>query len=464
MARLTERALFAAGVVAIAALVWYQMAITGDGFWMIASGRWILAHGLPTGDPFTYTSTGNWMVVNAGSCVLFAIVDKLVGLRGLMVFATIVETAAVVLLWWRSAKTPLARAALLPLALFLVQVDADDLSARGQIFGDLGFVFLLGMLARIRDGGRVHPGLMFALAIAWTNLHMSFLTTIALPGFVGAIALTSAETRTLARRFFVLSAIATGCAFITPYGGGYLRYTARSMLESSTWLFDLFASPDFHDVSWLAGPALALVLATRFRSPSPRARLDLAVLVLLLVAACRSRRYGSQLVAVEIAIAGPMLDAALPAARRFVVEATAAVAALFGAWLFVVTGAKDPLRDVPSDGAPIARAAADPVYGGVITPLHWGGYLAYEWAGSPKYMIDGRDHIELFGNGVTDDATVLWHGLPSSPAILDIYDARAVLWVRGTPLDLLLREDPHWKVAYQSDLDTVFVRAAPPPR
>jgi hypothetical protein len=63
-----------AGATAIVALTWHHIAILGDGFWYIATGRWILRHhGLPTSDPFCFATVQQaWTVVSVGSQVLFA--------------------------------------------------------------------------------------------------------------------------------------------------------------------------------------------------------------------------------------------------------------------------------------------------------------------------------------------------------------------------------------------------------
>ncbi|MBX3231659.1 MAG: hypothetical protein KIT84_23470 [Labilithrix sp.] len=481
--RLLSVALLTAGLVALVALVWHHMAILGDGFWTIATGRWLLEHrALPESDPFAFGSAGRWMIVSSGACLLFATVVEAVRLEGLMIVLTGIEAFAVWLLWRSSARRTLSRAVLLPLALFYVQVDAEDLSARGQILGDLGFVLLLGSLGRLRDGKRVPALLVVGLTVAWANLHLSFLAAIFVPLLCAAIVLLEPRsTRPPVRRFLAVSGLAAAAACVTPYGPSYLRLALGTAFDPSTVQLDLFRSPDFHEISWLVAPALALVIAlARNHGPTRMRVAEQAFLLCFLALACRSRRMATALVAVEIALAGPLLDAlwshprveAILRRRHGGTRAVAALAALAALvptpyWLGLLPRTpKNPLHDVPALAAAVAReahgarsAANEPA--NVVAPLHWGGYLAYAWRGQPRYFIDGRDHLELFGNGAFDDAGLMWSGDPRSLELLDVYQAGIVLWEWGHPLDALLYNDPRWRRVHASAMAVVYVRQSP---
>jgi hypothetical protein len=469
---LAGRALVAAGIAAICALVWHHMAILGDGFWTIATGRWLLAHhALPQDDPFSYASVGEgWMVVSAGACVVFAAVTRAFGLFGLMAFGTVIEVAAVGLLWLRASRTALGRLALLPFALFFVQVDAQDLSARGQLFGDLGFVLLLGVLARLRDGRRVHPIVVAVLAALWANLHLSFVIAFFLPlGAAALLWLEPATTRGSARPFVIASVAALLGTLLTPYGLAYVRFALRCAFAATAGTIDLFQSPDFHDPRWLLAPLAGalLVVARGHYGADEHRRPEQAFLLAFTLAACLSRRYATELVAVEMALLGPMIDRLeAPRVQRYVPAVAGATSAVLA--VFAIVGLreeKDPLRDVPVAAARVAReaqraqAAAGQAFDEVVDPLHWGGYLAYEWMGDPKYLVDGRDHVVLFGNGVFDDSGALRAGRPGWAEILDTYEAGTVLWERGMPLDQLLRADPRWHLVHEDAISVVYVRA-----
>jgi hypothetical protein len=481
--RLLSLALLVAGLVALVTLVWHHMSILGDGFWSIATGHWLFAHReLPRSDPFAFGSVGHWTIVSSGACVLFAALTDIGRLDGLMIFLTGVEAVAVWLLWMRAARATLSRVILLPLALFYVQVDAEDLSARGQILGDLGFILLLGLLGRLRDSRRVHPALIVVLASAWANLHLSFMAAIFVPLLAaGLISLEPRASRPAIGPFLLASALAAVGACATPYGPRYLLLASGTAFDPSTAQLDLFQSPNFHDPSWLVAPLLALVIAgARGRGPARLRVAEQAFLLVFLAAACKSRRFATALVAVEVALAGPLLDALwshpriatlLQSRPRFApAVATIAVGvALLGGLggpLFSGGYAKDPFHDVPIVATRIAREAhesrlaARQPFVNIVDPLHWGGYLAYEWMGKPKYFIDGRDHLALFGNGAFDDSGALWRGDARALELLDVYEAGVVLWERGQALDAMLRRDPRWRRIHEDAMAVVYVREA----
>jgi hypothetical protein len=472
--RMRGLALSLGAFVALTGLGWHQMAILGDGFWSIATGRWLLAHhALPASDPFAFASTpGPWTIVSSGACVLFAAIVRALGERGLMVAASVVEGFAVWLLWSRAARTPLSRVVLLPLALFFVQVDAQDLSARGQVFGDLGIVLLFFVLAGLRDGGHTRRwlGLVPVLVCAWANLHLSFVSALFLPAACGVlVALEPAGSRPAAWPFFAASGLALAGACVNPYGPGYLRLALGTAFDATTQQIDLFRSPDFHEVTWLLAPAVAVaVIVARARDAEDRMRLpEQGFVLLFLVAACASRRFATTLVAAEIAIAGPMLDRwqatrLAPVVQR-VTWAVAGLATLAGAaWL---PQGNDPFGDVPVAAAQVARdaqrarAAAGEAFANVVEPLHWGGYFAYAWMGDPRYFIDGRDHLWLFGNGAFEDEAVLWRGDTASLEVLDAYEAGVVVWPRGQALDRLLAGEPGWRLVHADAIAVTYVRA-----
>lgn len=157
-----------------------------------------------------------------------------------------------------------------------------------------------------------------------------------------------------------------------------------------------------------------------------------------------------------------MLDA-LWAKRHKAWAGTAGVVVTLalGVTLFAVNGwaRKDPLRDVPVHGAEIARTVSNGA--DVAAPLHWGGYLAYAWMGNPRYFIDGRDHLMLFGNGAFDDSNSMWRGGPDALHLLDIYQVNVVVWERGHPFDWQLQNDRHWLRVGAGPIEVVYVRVTP---
>lgn len=464
--RVVRWAWFAAGIALIAALVWTNMAILGDGFWTLATGRWILAHhALPTGgDPFAYASRpGPWIVHMPLCQVALAWIDLHAGLTAVMLAGAAIEIAAAGVLWLGNARTFAARVGTLPLALWFLYVGAGDLSVRGQLFGDLGFAVLLWCMQRMARGARVHAAVPILLGALWANTHPSFLLAVALPLLWLAVArLDPAGERTPARPVLLFAALAAAGTLMNPYGPMMHVDVARLLMDPTTARVDLFESPDFHSPLWLATVASGLAIAwlRLGHGHAPRQRSDAALLVVFVIATCWARRYGTLLVAVELAVAGAALSRRAPGLlsrhlgnRALLV--TAGIEVLAAGALLSTTDV-DALRDVPVGATRCIDQLRLP--GNVMNPYHWGGYFDYVWHGTRKPFIDGRN--QLFGNGAYDDSQTLDSASPGWDRVLDIYKVRTVLWARGTPLDRALARQPGWQIVCRARLADVYVRRA----
>lgn len=460
--RMVRFAWFAMSIALVVVLVWSNMAILGDGFWTLATGRWILSHHtLPTSDPFAYASApGRWIVHMPLCQILFAWIDAHAGLTGVMIAGAMIEIAAALVLWLGAARTFAARAATFPLLLLFLYLGAGDLSVRGQLFGDLGFAVLLLCLLRIARGDRVHPLVPILLGALWANTHPSFLLVMVLPVAYAALgSLDPADERTPRRPLFVFAALATLGTLLNPYGPVMHLDVLRLLVDPTTARVDLFRSPHFHSPLWLGAVASGLALSwlRLARGRAARRRSDAALLLLFVAATCWARRYGTLLVAIEIAVAGAACLHDVPVnVRRLIGGRGLLIAAALEAALaaLLLTANVNPLRDVPVGAAACVREHALP--GNLMNPYHWGGYLDYVYDGRPKTFIDGRN--QLFGNGAYDDALVLDTAATGWQEVLAAYEVRTVLWERGAPLDRVLALHPAWRLVCRGRLADVYVR------
>jgi hypothetical protein len=459
VSRALERAWLTIAVAFVAALVWHHMTMRGDTFWSLAGGEWVLSHhSYPARDPFAFT-TGDapfvltMPVFQIGSAWL---VDHL-GLRSMTLACALAIAAGACVLWLSSARSFAGRIVCFGLVLFYVELDAEDISARGQAFGDLAFAILLLLLFRVRRGARF-PWLAFlALGAVWANFHPSFLIAAVLPlGFAVAECLEPAADRAPRSRFVLAGLLALLGALVTPQPIALVLDAVTLLTDPTTAHVDLFSSPDFHRPLWLLAPASGVALAAlRANRGDPRGRAaDAALLLVFVAATCLARRYGTLLVALEIAVAGPLLDRELPRPPSLprVPLGLAALGLLVAAVAFACE-TKDPLALVPAGAvAAIDRLDAPDR---VVHPYYWGGYLEWAWGGRRKAFIDGRNHY--FANGTFDDAYRL-EQLAGWSDVLDAYEARTVLWVRHAPLDEVLARDPRWAVVYTDAMAVVYVR------
>ena len=431
----------------------------------VATGRWMLGHrAMPTHDPFCFATVQQaWTVVSVGSQVLFAAVADRFGLRALMVMATIIESFAASWLWLATSRRGALRLLLLPFALFFVQLDAEDLSARGQIFGDVGVIWLLLTMQHLRQGRSIAWFVPLGVGAVWVNLHPSYLLAGFVPLlFAGALLLEGAKERGPVAPFIKFAVLLLIGSLANPYGYKYWFHTFRNAIDPVASTFDLFQSPDLQSPVGLIAPALAvaLIVARSLLAPPAGRRADTAILLVFLGAACSARRYTTQLLALQAIILGAMLKSHGARAVRCRVGSLALNTGCSGALLvaswFGLHEHKDPLQHVPSKAAQAVISWALPQ--NIMNPFHWGGYLAYAWNGNPKYFIDGRDIVGLVANGILDDSGRLRSGSQDWPRILDVYEIKTVLWESGAPLDFYLAHSPAWQLVHRDALAVVFTR------
>src|SRR5579871_5182184 len=157
-----------------------QLALSGvdpDYWWHLATGRWMLAHGVvPFTDPFSYTHGGqNWYAHEWLSELVLALVDRVAGYAGDILLTALIVAAGA----WALSRAARYYGSTALGALLLIAGSAffvlDNLAVRPQVFGWAIFCLLLQELAAHDVDRRTslwYVPLIFAL---WINVHLSAL-------------------------------------------------------------------------------------------------------------------------------------------------------------------------------------------------------------------------------------------------------------------------------------------------
>lgn len=449
------------------------MDLLGDSFWSVATGRAVLDRGAwPSLDPFSFTAGATrWIVHMPMTQLIFAaIVDGLSRARSvvpcaagaalpvppavlsaLAAFGALVEGAALALLVVPHAKSRTARVVGMLAAASIVLLQRDDLSVRGQLFGDLAFAVLLALVARARDGRRVPLWQAFALGAAWINLHSSFFLAVALPLFHAAMSALDRAERPRPTRWLAFAAAAAIGALVNPHGAALPVDLARLLGGRSTASIDLFQAPDLARADVIVALAATLAVAA-YGLRRSRHRADALALVVLVCAASTARRYLplAAMMALVIALRAAPAGRARPG-HPWGLALVAAVLAGLGA-----SAPKDPYRDVPAAEAALVEALALP--GHVAHPYYWGGYFDFAWHERRRTFVDGRN--QLFESGAFDAAQRLAQG-DHLEATLSAYRINTVVWERGAVLDAWLRASPAWELVAQGRIAVVYRRKVP---
>jgi hypothetical protein len=456
---------------------WDVLLADGDTGWHIRIGQYILDHGqVPHADLFSFTRPGApWCAWEWLSDVLFALVHRAAGLKGVVFLAGTAIAACLTVLF----RHALARGAnlLVALTVCLLAGGASGVHflARPHVFTLLLLAVSLWLLGRDRGAPGRAVWLLVPLAVLWANLHAGF---VALPASIAILGAASAlELRwDLVRRYALLAAVTTAATLANPYGIGLHRHIAEYL--RSDWIrqaVDEFQSPRFRSESSMhfelllfAGLMAAATLLRRAKTGE----------ALLLVAWAHAALVSVRNVPIFAVVACPILAAEASRwvrgtgrPRRSVLAIIDRIGAGFapGArytsiWpavlllvLAVVPGHWP--RDFPKNKFParlIGRQLAMIEGARVFTSDQWGDYLLYRFWPRQTVFIDGRS--DFYGPEIGKLYLHTAYGQGDWRGALERYRIGLVLAPKEWPLADLLAESDGWRRVDGDDQAVLFER------
>ncbi len=464
-----------------------------DIWWHLANGRYILGHGIPSTDVYSFTAIGHaWVVHEWLADIGMYLAYGVVGISGLIVLAALAVAAGELVVFRLLRAGGLGPTSAVAVGLLLAVASAPSWGPRPQL---LNFVFTaLLTLALLRYRRRPGRWLLWvpALFVLWANLHSGFVVGVGLllVFWVGEAAqarlprLASGRPegvpvmgRDELRRLLLVAVGGLVAGLLTPgtyRTVGFALGTLTSQRIQS--LIVEWASPDFHSIS---GQALLLVLLLMIAGAigvgRSAARVDATYLLLGLAgltlgltsqrhvpifAACGAPLVG-QLVSSLLAGLGarPRVLRQPSAAAARINLAIAAVLLLAGAaytWNAVSPAAVDRAvaASAPSEATDYLLAHRPP--GRLFNTYNFGGYL--DWRAYPTYhvFIDGR--TEVYGDAVVDQYLSVEFLSEDFESTLDHYGVNTVMIAAGDPFRLLL-ETRGWHRVHGDNVALVYVRA-----
>ncbi len=464
-----------------------------DIWWHLANGRYILGHGIPTTDVYSFTAVGHaWVVHEWLADVAMYLAYGLVGISGLILLAAVAVAAGEFLVLRLLRAGGLGQTSAVAVGILLAVASAPSWGPRPQL---LNFVFT-ALLTLILLRYRRRPGRWVlwlpALFVVWANLHSGYVVGVGLMlvFWVGEVAqarlvgLASGRAegvpllgRTELRRLLLSAAGGLLAGLLTP--GTYRTVWFALGTLSSQRIQSLiveWASPDFHSIS---GQALLLVLllmvAGSLGMGRSGARVDASYLLLGLAGltlGLTSQRHVPIFAASGAPLIGQLVSSLLaglgarPRVLRHTSAATArinlAIAALLvlaGAaytWNGVSPGAVDRAvaASAPTDATEYLLAHRPP--GQLFNTYNFGGYL--DWRAYPTYhvFIDGR--TEVYGDAVFDQYLSVEFLSGGFESTLDHYGVNTVMISASDPLRLLL-DARGWRRVHGDSVALVYVRA-----
>jgi hypothetical protein len=432
-------------------------------FWHLRTGHLILDVGIPRSDPYSFTSPGvKWVAQSWLAEALYGVVDDLAGRFGLRVLVAVTAACIAILLFRIALRMTHDRVrALLVTAPALTTV-AVVMSPRPLLFGLLGaavLVWLVEVPSRLSA-----PARAAALAVtlwSWANVHGSWTLGVVYIGLhlAGRAAEERSAPWTVDRGAFVGGIIGSAATIINPYGIDLVLFPLR-LLGRADILANVveWMSPNFNEP---AGQLYALWLAvvvvgwTRARPPLRDVVVGLPFLLLGLWAL---RNVGiAAVVTLPIAARAfrssrPRADVPAPAHRL----AVAAIVVLGG--LVAVQAASE--KDLDLGGYSVDAFAALDAQGLLGRRMFHtdgdAGYLILEYW--PRQRVFSDDRFDMYPRSVLEDYDTLAQVEPEYTDALDRWQIEVVVWPRERALSQALRADDGWRLHWEDDDVSVFLR------
>jgi hypothetical protein len=471
---------------------WQGLLLDGDAGWHIRTGQYILDHhNVPHQDLYSFSKPGApWYAWEWGSDVLFGWLERLAGLKGVVLFTGVVlagfATTLIRRMVWRGVHLFVA----VGIALLSVGSASIHFLARPHIFTLLFLSISVWMVESDREKQSNRIWLLIPLTMVWTNLHGGFLALIALLGLcaVGtALEAWSAKEAwgglwwRSAARYAALAAACAAASLVNPYG--YRLHTHMAAYLRSDWIKSViqeFMSPTFRNENMLQFEALLMIgLIAAGGLVRRKSIVEALWIVFFAHMALASVRH----VPVYVTVVGPAVAYEVagwwkawsrgavkqslpaifnqlaadwaPAFRRTSIWPCAVVVGL------TLTGA--PIRwpkDFPEIDFPtqlVHDHAAEILSSRVLTTDQWADYLIYVDP-RQKVFVDGRS--DFYGPELGNPYLRLINGGPDWRDLVQKYDFNLVLLPKDLALVQLLETQPDWRVAADDGKRIILVRTS----
>jgi len=459
-----------------------------DVFFNIAQGRWILEHGFPSSDPFSFTASSAWSCHEWGFGGLLALLEPLLGGWAPTLLSATLLAVAVLLFWHLLAGMDRVGSPLLPLLFFLALAVGSWMwsAQRAYLVGPVMLSLVL-WLVRQAPGGKPHRRwwLLVPLVWLWANLHGSWPLGPAVAGL--ALAGSWLDDRS-GWRELPAALPALGLALLVPSlspdglrtvlyplsflagdsGAGIWEWGTLDPSSASSWCLLLLVLLQVllawrHGWRWHLGlPALALLgLAASAGRHAPLAALVLAASCVELWQQPPRRSWR---VPALLAKAARLLRIAWQRWRpaRGIVWSGLALLLVTG-WCLVHPVELAGRMDRGWFPVISLRTLCRQPPGRVLNRYFLGGAVSALCGPAYPVFIDGRN--DLFPRQVHDDYRRLVLLEPGWQRVLEHSGARYVLWSplnHGRPLLEHLEHSSRWQLLASEPSGALFVRRGEP--
>jgi hypothetical protein len=429
----------------------------------LSTGRWILKTGsVPSHDIYSWTAHGRaWTVQSWGASVVYASLDKVLGLVGIRLLDAAFTVSLVLLMWrlTRPAKGFLARA--VPVGIATCMGTALWVE-RPLLFGAVA----LALVLLAADDG-LDPRWLVPVMWIWVNTHGSF------PFGVGVLVLLAAGRWLDERSRPVVELRALGWATlgtvlgaVNPVGPKMLIFPLELLQKREAFArVAEWQPPHFHRgvELFFAGQLVVALLLVVFRHRKWRAILPLVVFGAMALMSTRNILQASIVLTPIIALAAAGLGSIDGTRRPRLIRPVAIAVALLVVFATVagVAGPDTDLHSYPGKSASWMRSHGLLERNSRVVARDWvGNFLPAAFGGPDHVRVFIDDRVDMYPLPVIHAFTTLLDPDASKyQPILSKYRATAVLWERDTDFGRWLAHDRRWRVVHHDKTWLVAVPA-----
>jgi hypothetical protein len=457
------------GIAAIAiflfALAAFSPKVLGDGdTWShLATGEWIIAHGLvPRADPFSHSMPGApWTAQEWLAELLMTLAFRLAGWSGVVILTGAGAAAAALIVGLGAARDLRGAPLLVTVGLGLGLMTVSLLARPHMLALPIAAAWCAGLLAA-RDRGRAPPLALALLMTLWANMHGGFVFGLALIGPFALEALVAAPRPArlaTAGAWALFGLAALLAALLNPYGVEALIFPFRLMSLENLSQISEWRAQDFSRIGPMEIALLALI-AFALTRPFAAPQIRVALLILLIAMALAHARHQLLLgILAPMLLARPIANAiGQPPGRDARPVAPIALAATLMACL-TLSAARlaAPVERVDGPTAPISALKAVPAAlraKPVLNGYAFGGYLIFSHV---RPFIDGR--ADMYGDAMLGLYAKLEAGDPATiERTLKRYNIAWTIFAPDAEIVAMLDREPGWRRLYADAYAVVHVR------
>jgi hypothetical protein len=435
-------------------------------FWHLRTGEYILDHGIPRRDVFSYTAPGTrWVAQSWLAELTYGALYRVFGAFGIRVFVGVVGAAIGILAYRLALRLVRERAVACGITLAALGGIYTLWSERPLLIGVLFFLVLLWTVEVPESWVGRHP--MVTLPVLfwlWANTHGSFALGFAYLGlhllgrwFDGARPWEGRE-----RALLLSGLVAFAVTFVNPYGPGLVTFPI-ALLQRGDILSHIieWRSPDFRKIYgvvlaiWLAVYVTALA-----RGRNRVTRRDLVVtLPMLFLAFWALRNLAiAPLVGLPVVARAFARDAERPdrTSRRILVAALA----LLGMLALVIGVHASQGQDFALGTYPVKSMRYVEEHGllgtRLLTSDSDAGYVILRYYPEQRVFID--DRYDMYPSKVIYDFFTLADGDRGWEKVLDRYRVQTIVWKPDSTFGAELDASPDWRRVHRDAQRAVWVR------